>query len=86
MITTADLEALAAACYAEARRHPPRTPQRRAACHAWSSLITSPSIAAARKAVSTFGTPEVQRAALDLMHRLAAETRPSLTNCTTTED
>lgn len=79
MIVTVDAEQLAAAVFAEAQRHPARTPERRAACHLWSALITSATIDAARRAVRTFGTKETQTAALELLGRLAAELRAEST-------
>lgn len=66
---------LAAAVLAEAQRHPPRSPERRAAAHLWASLITSPAVSAARSAVATFGTAETQAAALELLGRLATSER-----------
>jgi len=55
-----------------AESHPPRTPERRAAAHAWAALITSPTVSAARAAIGSFGTPQTQAAALELLGRLAA--------------
>lgn len=73
MILTVDLAQLADAVFAEAQRHPPRSPGRRAAGHCWIALTIPPAktITAARNAIASFGTPERQAAALDLMHRLA---------------
>lgn len=73
MVITVDAEQLAAAVFAEAERHQPRTPQRRAAAHLWSALITSASISAARNAVKTFGGKPAQDAALELLARLTRE-------------
>lgn len=64
---------LAADVLAEARRHPARSPERRAAAHVWAALITSPTVSAARSAIATFGTPQTQAAALELFGWLAAE-------------
>jgi hypothetical protein len=61
---------LAAAVLAEGRRRPVRSPERRAASHLWASLITSPTVSAARSAIATFGDPETQAAALELLGRL----------------
>lgn len=73
MIISVDAEQLATAVLAEGRRHPPRSAERRAASHLWSALITSPSIAAARNAITTFGDDETQAAAAALLGCLAAE-------------
>jgi hypothetical protein len=64
-------EVLAERARAEAQQHAPRTPERRAAAHLWTSLITSPTVSAARNAIATFGTAETQAAALELLARLA---------------
>jgi hypothetical protein len=76
VIVSVDAGQLAALAFAEAERHAARTPERRAACHAWSALITSPTAAAAKRAIATFGTERTQADALDLLHRLAASTAP----------
>lgn len=73
MIASADVDQLAALVFAEAERHPARSPGRRAACHAWASLITSPTVAAARRAVATFGDQATQAAALELLDKIATE-------------
>jgi hypothetical protein len=73
MIISVDAEQLAAAVLAEAEQHPARTPERRAACHLWSALITSPTVDAARKAIATFGEPETQADAEQLLGRLLKE-------------
>jgi hypothetical protein len=73
VIITVDAEQLAATVFAEAERHPARSPERRAAAHLWVSLITSAGISAARNAVKTFGEPEAQAAALELLGRLTRE-------------
>ena len=59
----ADLEQLASAALAEARKQPLRSATRRAAA----------SVDAALRAVASFGDTPVQKAAVDLLHRLAAE-------------
>jgi hypothetical protein len=60
VIVIIDLERLAAAAYAEAVRHPPRTPQRRAAAALWVSLITTSSVDGARSALAGFAAAGVQ--------------------------
>lgn len=74
MIVAVDLEQLAELAFAEAERHPARSPERRAAGHLWIALTIPParSLDAARHAVASFGTPHAQAAAIDLLHRLAA--------------
>lgn len=74
MIVAVDLERVADLALAEADRHPPRSPERRAASHLWISLTVPPakSIAGARNAIATFGDEHTQAAALELLHRLAA--------------
>lgn len=74
-MTSADVAALASLAQAEAQRHEPRTPERRAAAHLWVSLVVprAKSVASARSAVATFGEPVVQAAALELLHRLAVQ-------------
>lgn len=62
---------LAAAVLAESARHKPRSAGRRAAGHLWVCLMTTTSAAAARRAIATFGTPEVQADALELLDRLS---------------
>jgi hypothetical protein len=73
VIISVDAEQLAGRVFAEAQRHPARSPERRAAAHLWSALITSPSIALAKRAVRTFGGEQTQTAALALLGRLVAE-------------
>jgi hypothetical protein len=73
VIVEVDPVQLAAAAVAEARLHPPRSPERRAAAALWVALTDTGTIAAARRALSGFATPEVERAAVELLHRLAAE-------------
>lgn len=57
---------------AEARRHPARTPAKRAAGHLYAALVTTTSIDGARQAVRTFGDEATQDAALHLLSHLAA--------------
>ena len=73
MIVSVDGEQLAAAVLAEGQRHPSRSAKRRAASHLWASLITSASVSAARSAIATFGTPETQADAGQLLGRLLKE-------------
>jgi hypothetical protein len=68
-----DVDQAAALAFAEAARFAPRSPERRAACHAWSALITSPTVGAAKRAIATFGTERTQAAALELLERIANE-------------
>ena len=70
MIVSVDAEQLAATVFAEAQRHKPRTSGRRAACHLWAALITSPTVDAARRAITTFGAAQTQAAALELLDRI----------------
>jgi hypothetical protein len=70
MIVSVDAEQLAAAVLAEGQRHPVRSRERRAAAHAWVCLVTSPSIAAARTAITSFGDDETQAAAGQLLGQL----------------
>lgn len=74
MIVAVDLAALTEQVRAEAKRHPARSPERRAAGHLWIALANPPatSLDAARRAVASFGTPHSQAGALALLHRLAA--------------
>lgn len=72
MIISVDAEHLAAELFAEAKRHPARSRERRAAAHAWSALVTSPSIAAAQRAIRTFGDQQTQSDAAGVLHRVAA--------------
>lgn len=80
MIVSVDADELAAAVMAEAQRHPARSPERRAASHLWAALITSPSIAAARRAIATFGDETTQSDAAELLGRLAAELSTAAAN------
>lgn len=71
--TTVAVDRLADLAFAEAERHLARTSERRAACHLWTSLITSPTLDAARRAVATFGDPRTQQAAAELLGRITTE-------------
>jgi hypothetical protein len=73
VIVSVDVDQLAAEVLAEVERHPPRSAERRAAAHLWASLITSPTITAARRAATTFGDDQVQAAAVELLGRLLKE-------------
>jgi hypothetical protein len=72
--TLPDVHQLAAAAFAEAERHAPRTPQRRAASHLAiaASIPPARSIAAVRTAIASFGTERTRASALELLRRLAA--------------
>lgn len=72
-----DPAALAEAVLDEGGRHKIRSPGRRAAGHLWVCLMTTTSPEAARRAIPTFGTPEVQADALELLGRLAAQLQTS---------
>lgn len=71
MIIAIDADQFAAEVFAEAQRHPARSPERRAAAHAWAALITSSTVTAAQRAIKTFGAEQTQRDALELLGRLA---------------
>lgn len=91
MIVSADAEQLgrlAEAAFARAASLPARSPERRCAAHLWIALTVPParSVTAARRAVESFGDKQTQSDALDLMHRLAAQTTSPPTHITTTED
>jgi hypothetical protein len=75
VIVAVNVDQLAALALAEAERHPARSHERRAASHLWVSLTVPPakSVASARNAVASFGDERTQAAALDLLHRLAAQ-------------
>lgn len=64
---------LAEAVLAEAASHKLRSPGRRAAGQVWVALMTTSSTEAARRAIPTFGTKDVQRDALELFDRLSRE-------------
>ena len=76
MIVSADLAQLAGLARLEAQRQPPRSPERRAASHLLYALSEPPakSVASARNAIASFGTPQTQADALALLHQLAATT------------
>jgi hypothetical protein len=71
-VTAVDLGQLAEAAFAEAMRHPARSPRRRAASHAWASMTVPPakSITGARNAIASFGDERTQADALELLGRL----------------
>lgn len=73
MIANAASRQLAELAQAEACRHEPRTPQRRAAAALWTALVTTDSVDGARRALRDFAAPEVQAAATALLYRLAAQ-------------
>jgi hypothetical protein len=70
---------LADAVLAESARHKQRSPGRRAAGQVWVALMTTSSTEAARRAIPTFGTKDVQVAALELFDRLTAGSAPITT-------
>jgi hypothetical protein len=71
--------ALAEHAAAEVRRHPPRSPQRRAACHLWAACILpgGKTQAAIRRAVESFGTSQAQADALDLLSKIIRQETPA---------
>ena len=71
MITPARIAELA---FAEAERYPARSAERRAAAALWTALITTKSVDAARSALAGFAAPDVLADAVELLHRLAAQT------------
>lgn len=73
MIIAADVRQLAKLAQAEACRHEPRTPQRRAACALWTALVTTDSVDGARRALRDFAAREVQAAAIALLYRSPPE-------------
>jgi len=54
-------------------QHAPRTLERRAAAHLYASLTSTKSPSSASRALTTFGTPQVQTDAQQLLHRLSVE-------------
>ena len=66
------VDRLAELAFAEACRHPVRSPARRAAAALWTALCTTSTLNGARNALPGFTTPETAAAALALMDRLAA--------------
>lgn len=80
MTAAADLEQAAAAAFAEAARFVARSPERRAAGHLWIALtipLTIPpakTLAGARAAIASFGTPDSQAAALELLDKITTTT------------
>lgn len=74
MIVTVSADAgsaLADLAATEAERHLPRTRERRAAAHLWTSIVTTTSVTSARNAIATFGDKRTQSDATDLLGRLA---------------
>jgi hypothetical protein len=76
-MTAIDLGRLAGLAFAEAGLHPPRSPGRRAASHLAIALTIPPAktIAAARRAVESYGAEATQRAALALLDKFATATK-----------
>lgn len=74
MIVSVDVAAIADAAYAEAAPLPKCSPERRAASHLWVALTVPParSVAAARRAILSFGDETTQSDALALLGRIAA--------------
>ncbi len=68
MIVSASVDALARLAEAEVRRH-----ERRAAAAVWAACVTSRTPEEARRALATFGTPETQSDAAQLLGRLAQD-------------
>jgi hypothetical protein len=79
VIVSVDVDQIAAAARLEAERHPARSPERRAAAHLFVALSIPParSLAAARRAVLSFGDETTQSDALELLGRLAREMAPT---------
>lgn len=74
-LAVVDVERLAGLARLEAERYPARSTGRRTASHLWVALTVpaaAKSLEGARRAIASFGGPEVQADALDLFHRLAA--------------
>lgn len=69
-----DVELVAKLAFAEAELHPPRSAERRAASHLWVSCTVPParSVAAAKRAIASFGDERTQADASALLHQLAA--------------
>ncbi|WP_300611050.1 hypothetical protein [Trebonia sp.] len=82
-MTAPAIAGLAAVLQVEAERHPPRSPGRRAAAHAWAALITSPAVDAARRAITTFGTEQTRADALELLDQLIDQADNTTTEETT---
>lgn len=70
IVTIGDVDQLAELARQAALSHPVRSPERRAAAHLWVSAITSTSADGMRRAIGSFGAPDVQADALDLLGRL----------------
>ncbi len=68
-----DFARLADLARAEVERHEPGTPARRAAACLWVALTDTGSVDAARRALPGFAADETAAAAVELLHRLAAE-------------
>jgi hypothetical protein len=67
-----NLELLAGMAFAEAQRHPGRSPERRAASHLLFAITEPPAktIDAVRRAIATFGDEQSQTDALDLLDKI----------------
>lgn len=71
-VDAAQLEQLAELARQAAEQHPPRSAERRAAAALWVALTDAATIAAAKRALAGFASPEVEAAAIQLLHKLAA--------------
>jgi hypothetical protein len=71
VIVTVDPGQLAGLAHIEAKRHAPRTHERRVAVALYTALTTTTSIDGAKRALAGFAAPDVQTAAIELLHRLA---------------
>jgi hypothetical protein len=71
VIVTVDPGQLADLAHIEAKRHKPCTPERRVASALYVALTTTTSIDGAKRALAGFAAPDVEAAAIELLHRLA---------------
>lgn len=65
--------ALAALAAAEAEKHPPRSPERRAAAEAWVALATTDTLDAARRVLWNCAEPKTRYDAGRLLRQLAEQ-------------
>jgi hypothetical protein len=73
VVTNADLARQAVRL---GRRHPPRTPGRRAAGMVYAALVTTRTLDTARRALVTFGDPGMRAAAARLLDDLRNAGQP----------